>query len=263
MDAPVEDLYRATSRIEARAVEGATMPTLEGYFCVFNRWTEISSWYEGNFLESIAVGSADKTIREQGDRVRCLYDHGYDPTIGNKPLGPFEELKGDKTGVRYAVPLMETSYNQDFIVPAVSSVPAVLGASFRFRVIADTWNDDPGVSEHNPKGLPERVITEFRLFEGGPVTFPAYPDGTTPSLRSLTDHYIERALGIEDLLGESPLALRALERWPLLRTLAGASPGATTRAASPATAPDPHAKAPTTRYQALARLAALPKEKAA
>jgi HK97 family phage prohead protease len=261
MDAPVEDLYRATSRIEARAVEGASMPTLEGYFCVFGRWTEISSWYEGNFLESIAVGAADKTIREQGDRVRCLYDHGYDPTIGNKPLGPFEELEGDKTGVRYAVPLLATSYNQDFIVPAVSSVPSVLGASFRFRVITDEWNDDPGVSEHNPKGLPERVIKEFRLYEGGPVTFPAYPDGTTPALRSLTDHYIERSLGIDDLLDDSPLALRALERFPRLRTLAGLP--STTRAASPATAPDPHAKAPTTRLQALARLRALPKEKAA
>jgi HK97 family phage prohead protease len=258
MDAPTDDLFRATPRITARAVEGAALPTLEGYFCVFNRWTEISSWYEGNFMESIAVGSADKTISEQGDRVRCLYDHGYDPQIGNKPLGPFEDLEGDNTGVRYEVPLLDTSYNRDFIVPAAGSVPAVLGASFRFRVIADEWNDEPGPSAHNPKGLPERVIKEFRLFEGGPVTFPAYPDGTTPSLRSLTDHYVERALGLDDLLDpESQLALRALERFPRLRTLAGAPQRATTGAAPTATAPaDGHATAPTlNRHQALARLA--------
>lgn len=227
----LDDLYRATPRLETRD-DGAALPTLHGYFARFNQWTEISSAWEGNFMESLAPGCATKTISERGSQVRCLFDHGYDPTIGNKPLGPFEVLEGDDQGIRYEVPLLPTDYNRDFIVPAAGSVPPVLGASFRFRVVAETWNEDPGASEYNPKGLPERVISEIKLYEGGPVTFPAYAEGTTPGLRSLTDEFALRSLGIEDLTDGSPLALRALERFPNLRTLAGPPEGTTGAARS-------------------------------
>lgn len=236
-DAPIDDLFRAMPGIKTRAAgdtENTGLPTLTGHFAVFDSWTEISSWFEGNFLERLAHGAFAKTIAEQRDRVKVLFDHGYDPTLGNKPLGPIEALEEDEVGARYEVPLIDTDYNRGFIVPAVEA--GLLGSSFRFRAVIDEWNDDPGASEHNPKGLPERTIREVRLFEFGPVTFPAYPDGTTPQLRSLTDHYVERALGLDDLLSDEPLALRAAERFPRLRTLAGPREG-TTRAASPATAP--------------------------
>ena len=260
MDAPSDDLYRALPGIETRAADSTdsgALPTLVGHFAVFNRWTEISSWFEGNFLERIAPGAFSKTMGEQRDRVKVLYDHGYDPTLGNKPLGPIDELKEDDTGGYYEVPLIDTDYNRGFIVPAVEA--GLLGASFRFRVIADEWNDDPGASDANPKGIPERTIKEVRLFEFGPVTFPAYPDGTTAGLRSLTDHYVERALRIEDLLNDSPLASRALERFPRLRTLAG--PQGITRAAASTDAPaERHAEgmSPNERDRVLALLQEIP-----
>ena len=34
-------------------------------------------------------------------------------------------------------------------------------------------------SAHNPKGLPERTILEARVYEFGPVNFPAYSDATS------------------------------------------------------------------------------------
>lgn len=254
MDAPTTDLYRALSGIQTRD-EGAALPTLAGHFAVFNRWTEISSWFEGNFLERIDPSAFNKTFAEQRSRMKVLYDHGHDPSIGNKPLGPIRELRADSIGGYYEVPLIDTDYNRNFIVPAVEA--DTLGASFRFRVIVDEWNDDPGTSDHNPKGLPERTIKESAVFEFGPVTFPAYPDGTNPSLRSLTDHYIERSLGIEDLLDDSPLALRAAERFPLLRTLAGAR-RATTGAA--ATDQEPHEHSGLTPSERARVLALLPLE---
>ena len=51
----------------------------------------------------------------------------------------------------------------------------VYGASHRFSVVRETWDDKPIGGTHNPKKLPERTITEARVFEFGPVTFPANP----------------------------------------------------------------------------------------
>jgi hypothetical protein len=60
-----------------------------------------------------------------------------------------------------------------------------------FNVLRDEWNEEPGRSEHNPDGIPERTIKEVRLLEFGPVTWPANP-AATAGLRSNTDRYAER-----------------------------------------------------------------------
>ena len=41
-------------------------------------------------------------------------------------------------------------------------------------------------SSYKPTGLPERTITEAKVMEFGPVTFPAYEDATAASGASLT-----------------------------------------------------------------------------
>jgi hypothetical protein len=60
---------------------------------------------------------------------------------------------------------------------------------------------DPGSSDYNPHGLPERTLTELRVPEFGPCVFPAY-ESATAGVRSvsLTDrlHPELRALDIED-----------------------------------------------------------------
>ncbi len=160
------------------------MPTLYGYFTRFDTWTEIDSWYEGNFLERFVGGSFKKTFREQTPKV--LFQHGMDGQCGNKPLGPPEVLREEADGPYYEVPLLDTSYVRD-LVPGLEA--DLYGASFRFSVMREEWVEDPGVSDHNPKGLPERTIKEARCAEFGPVTFPAYPTATA-SLRSMTDEWI-------------------------------------------------------------------------
>ena len=91
-DFPRDDLIRMvdlpTSRIELRAEEESTdgLGTLHGYAAVFNEDTVIDSW-EGQFVERIAPGAFTKTLEERGDRVKVLFNHGFDPSIGDKPLG--------------------------------------------------------------------------------------------------------------------------------------------------------------------------------
>lgn len=196
-----ESLYRGLVELPETREDGITDDgtTMFGHFTKFDTWTEIHSWYEGDFLERIAAGSFSKTIAENRDNVKVQFDHGYDSHVGDSPLGPIDVLREDDEGAYYEVPLLDTDYNRDRILPLLQGRlmngqqrGSQLGASFRFRVIKDEWDDEPGRSDQNPDGLPERTIREVRLFEFGPVVFPAYADATA-AVRSLTDHFLERA----------------------------------------------------------------------
>jgi HK97 family phage prohead protease len=188
--------YVAPEAAELRAT-ATNGRTLTGYFAVFNRWTEIQSRAEGHFLERIAPGAfkgvfADPKKREQ---VKVLYDHGHDPQLGNKPLGPIRELREDNVGARYEVDLIGAAYNDEFIIPAAKA--GVLGASFRFMIPDDgeNWTTPSEATDYNMDRLEERTILRVDpLYEFGPVTFPAYHDGTQTGIRSLTDDYIDRLL---------------------------------------------------------------------
>lgn len=172
------------------AANGGGLGTLTGHFAVFDQWTEIRSTWEGHFLERIAPGAFTKTFQENGDRMKVLYDHGHDPSIGNKPLGKPTALREDKQGAFYEVDLFDTSYNRD-LLPALKA--GQLGSSFRFTVMHDKKVDRPKRSDTNPDGIPERTILEARVAEFGPVTFPAYI-GATAGMRSATDDFIAAEL---------------------------------------------------------------------
>jgi HK97 family phage prohead protease len=172
-------------------------PVMEGYFAVFDQWTEIDSWSEGNFLERISPGAFKKTITENRDAMRVLFQHGMDPVFGDKPLGPIRDLAEDTKGPAYAVPLLRTSYNTD-LEQLLRSDPPVLGASFRFRVTREELVDEGEQSDYNPRGLPERTIKEAQVMEFGPVTFPAYA-GASAGIRSITDAVRDARVVLRDM----------------------------------------------------------------
>ena len=195
IDVDDDGLVRSELREASGAVDGST---LTGVYTRFDAWYEIDSWLEGNFLERVVKGSGKKTMRENRSTIVCSYDHGFDPELGDKPLGPIEDLRETDEGAFYAVPLLDTSYNREFIQPALQgrtidgrSLGSTLGASFRFRILRDEWNMAPKVSDYNPKGIPERPIREYRLFEFGPVPYPASP-AASAGVRGLTDWYMDR-----------------------------------------------------------------------
>ena len=183
---PRDGLVRAREGVELRDSSEDGLPTLTGHFAVFDEWTEINSSFEGNFLERIAPGAFTKTFSEQRDEIRALFQHGHDPQIGDKPLGPVEALEEDERGARYEVPLLDTTYNRE-LLPGLKA--GLYGASFRFRVVKENVDRKPERSEQNPDGIPERTVQEAQVYEFGPVTFPAYP-AATAGVRSMTDEYI-------------------------------------------------------------------------
>lgn len=179
-NAPTQDIIRMVPLTEARADTKDDGNTLFGYAAVFNEDTEINSFFEGNFRERIEPGAFKKTLAERGDKIKVLFNHGFDPSIGDKPLGRATVQEEDKRGLYVEVPLADTSYNRD--IKELLASGALDGMSFRFSVTKEEWDEEP-----EDKGLPVRTIKEVKLYEYGPVTFPAY-EATSAGVRSARDY---------------------------------------------------------------------------
>lgn len=194
-------LIRMQGNFELRATDGDEGRTLVGYAATFNSDTTINSW-EGEFVERIAPGAFKRSIKNNGNQIKVLFNHGMDPSIGDKPLGRASVIKEDGTGLYVEVPLARTSYNEDLI--ALLDAQALDGMSFRFSVVKDTWEEPT-----RKGGLPIRTLNEVRLYEFGPVTFPAY-QATTAGVRSREAFDAWRSLpeekrqAIFHILGTSP-----------------------------------------------------------
>ena len=110
-------------------------------------------------------GAFRDTLTKHGDRIKVLFNHGFDPSIGDKPLGRPESMTEDATGLHVRVPLDDTSYNRDLVASLRSG--ALDGQSIRFSVNREEWAES-----EDPDQLPIRTIQAVTLLEFGPVTLP-------------------------------------------------------------------------------------------
>lgn len=183
---------------------------LNGHFSAFNNWYPIESRWEGQFLERVAPGAFALTIAQDRSGMRVLFDHGFDPTIGNKVLGTIRNVHEDTHGAAFEVPLFDTTYNRD-LLPGLMA--GQYGASMRMQVMDDQWDKSPIRSDYNPEGWPERTISRAKVLEFGPVTFEANPAAKV-GIRSGTDVYYDR-LKDKDSRAYAA-AVRSVGRNPLL-----------------------------------------------
>lgn len=192
------------------------MSRMTGHFAVTGVWTTISSPMEGEFRERLAPGSLRRTIAEDRQAMRVLFAHGRNAMIGDRPLGVIDELEEDTVGARYAVDLFDdASYVHD-LIPGLKH--GQYGASFRFSAIAEDFNMKPGRSAGNPRGIPERTLTEIRVAEFGPCTFAAYPEASATA-RAKAGELVPTG-GREEIVDRSlvgasrgePITLRRLRR---------------------------------------------------
>lgn len=146
--------------------------TLEGYAAVFNTPTRIDSW-EGRFDEVISPGAFAKTIKERSPKLQ--FDHGTHPLLGSLPLGRIDTLKEDDEGL-----FVRARLSDNWLIEPVRDAirdGAVDGMSFQFKAIRDEWDEDDDLE------VPLRTLKEVRLYELGPVVFPAYEE-TSVGVRS-------------------------------------------------------------------------------
>lgn len=191
-DRPPRDLLVRAMRPGAELRDSGTdaPPTMFGHFAVFDQWTEINSRIEGHFLERVAPGAFTKAFQEPArSRIKPVFQHGEDPELGDKILGPLAVVKQDKVGAYYEVPLYR-------------GIPELLlegmrggeyGSSFKFRVTREQFDTRAKASSYNPDGLPERTVQEVEVYDFGPVTWPAY-EGATVGVRSMTDDFMVKRL---------------------------------------------------------------------
>lgn len=140
--------------------------SLQGYAAVFDVPTVIM----GLFEERVAPGAFTDAIGR--DDVRALFNHDPNLVLGRSSAGTLR-LTQDDQGLRYDITPPDTTTGRD--VSALVSRGDVQGSSFSFDVEAQSWD--------YPKGaLPVRTITRAKLYDVGPVTFPAY-EQTTVSAR--------------------------------------------------------------------------------
>ena len=138
-----------------------------GYPIVYNKASE-----DMGFTEYIAPGAATEALKSSD--IRGLKNHNPDLIFARK--GVNLELVEDKDGVRYEATPINTRNFED--VAAEVEAGLLTGQSFGFKIEDDEWKDLD--TDH-----PTRTITKLsKIFDVGPVTYPAYTD-TTVALRSL------------------------------------------------------------------------------
>lgn len=191
--------FRAADDPETKEAAEGTLGRIWVRFSPFDTPYEINSWFEGRFIERTSPGAFKKTIQESQRSdgrfsTKVLFNHGSDLHIGDKPLATADTLAEVNSdgyhGPELQGDLYDTSYNRD-LEPALRD--GAFGSSFMFEVIREEWNNEPDPSDTNPEGLPERTIQEVRLFEAGPVTWPASPTASA-GMRSRcnTDGWMEQ-----------------------------------------------------------------------
>lgn len=167
MEFPRDDLTREVSFRVEPSNDGLT---LEGYAAVFNTPTRIDSW-EGTFDEQIAAGAFTKTLSERTPVLQ--FDHGKHPLVGSIPIGAIQSLSEDTHGLHVRARL----HDNWLVQPVRDAIRegSIDGMSFRFSVVKETITQ--GVD------VPMRTVNELKLYELGPVVFPAY-ESTTVGVRS-------------------------------------------------------------------------------
>jgi uncharacterized protein len=145
--------------------DGAESMRIDGHPAVFNRSADL-----GFFIERMAPGAFTRTIQE--DDVRALINHDPNLLLARKGAGTMI-LSEDQQGLRTEVDVAPTSYGKDLLVNMRLKNINQGSIGFIARGQKVTKQDGNWVRE----------LTDVKLRDAGPVTFPAYNE-TDYSARS-------------------------------------------------------------------------------
>lgn len=197
--------------------------TFVGYAAVFNSPSEPLP-----FVERIAPGAFEKTLRNRKRDIRLYVNHNSNLVLASRRSGTLR-LSEDERGLRVEADLPDTTAGRDIRELMRTGVVDKMSFGFQVDRRGDKWNEDGT----------ERILTSVRLFEVSIVTgFPAY-EQTTAAVRSL--HRLSERTGMAvDELSE---ALDMLADGAELPADKAAVLMDAIKAASPAPEPEPEPQA--------------------
>jgi HK97 family phage prohead protease len=180
-------------------MDGDQGKTIIGYASVFYNGdpnTEFDIYGDGFLFERMMPGAFDRAIIE--DDVRGLENHDINRVLGRTKAGTLR-LSTDAIGLRYEIDVPATTVGRDLTENL--RLGNIDGSSFSFVVT------DSQVRVQDGKRILE--IAGVRLFDVGPVTFPAY-GAASSSVRSVGGGDQEMRQRIEAEDGKNAKRLRDL-----------------------------------------------------
>jgi HK97 family phage prohead protease len=169
--------------------EGDSPPILEGRMMPYDEWTEVRSPIEGHFMERFAPGSLAKTMAEQADRIRVMFEHGFDSVFGKQAIAAVDEMRDEADGAYYRASLLQGV--PELLISGLRR--GLYGSSIRYAPVKWERVRSPKASDHNPESIPEHTVREAAMKEFSVVPFPQY-SGATAMVRSSTYELVARQL---------------------------------------------------------------------
>lgn len=158
-------------KIETRA-EGND-PCIIGHAAVFDQLSENL----GGFREMVKPGAFSESIEQ--DDVRALINHNTDLIIGRNRANTLT-LAEDEQGLAIEIIPPDTQAGRDLMTSMERGDITQMSFGFRVRAGGQEWGEDE-------EGNIIRTLTDIKLFEVSPVTFPAYTQ-TDAAVRSLNEY---------------------------------------------------------------------------
>ena len=153
---------------------------LIGHAAVFDQWAQIGD-PEWGFQECVRAGAFKEDI-ESGADIRCLFNHEANCLLG-RTTSKTLHLSEDASGLAYNCVLPDTQLGRDIRTSIARG--DLSGCSFSFEVKQERWTEEKG---EDGKITVKRELLAVKLFDVGPVTFPAY-EQTDCHVRSMMELY--------------------------------------------------------------------------
>lgn len=191
--------HEGITALEIRAgdkpAEGS-VGTIRGYASVFNARSELMELWSGAcFYEVIKPGAFARSLASHD--IRALSHHETTAVIGRSSAKTLR-IREDEKGLYYEVDLPDTTHGRDLLASILRG--DIDASSFAMSEVTDTWRRE---CTQNGVAIFVREITDLRLWEVSPVTWPAYSASSVSA----------RAMGIDgDELADMVKRAKASDR---------------------------------------------------
>lgn len=152
--------YRTLPIQSLRSTVSEDRNVIEGHAAVFDSWSETLGGYYP-FKEKVRKNAFKKSI--DTDDIRALFNHDSNHVLGRNKAGTLELVEDDK-GLLVRIYPPDTALARDLLVSI--SRGDISQMSFGFVVEKDEWSTENGIDT--------RELTQVKLYDVSPVTFPAY-----------------------------------------------------------------------------------------